>query len=255
MDGKKGLVIGIANNRSIAWSIAQKLYECNATLGFTYLNDSTKKRVEDLSKKVNVDFIEKCDVKDESQIKNVCIEFGKKYGSIDFIVHSIAYADSQELENGVLNTTKEGFLNSLEITAYSIIPFCRYSKEFFREGSSIITLSYLGADRVCVGYGLMGIAKAALQSTCRYLAEDLGPLGVRVNAISAGPLRTAAAFGLPNFKEMLAKKASMSPLRKSTTHDQVASTALFLLNDLSSGITGETIYVDAGYNIMGTWKD
>ncbi|WP_338553881.1 enoyl-ACP reductase [Paenibacillus sp. KS-LC4] len=253
LEGKRGLVTGVVNHRSIAWGIAKLFHEQGATLGFTYHRE--KKWVEKLASSIDADFVENCDVSDDEQIKRVCDLFGSRYESVDFIIHAIAYADGNELAGGVINTSRQGFLHTMNVSAYSIIPFCQYSRPYFREGSSIISLSYLGAERVCAGYNVLGIAKAALETTCKYLASDLGGEQVRVNAISAGPIRTLAAFGLPNFKEMVEKRAGQSPLKRNVTQEDVAKTALYLASDLASGTTGEIIHVDAGYNIMGTWTE
>jgi enoyl-[acyl-carrier protein] reductase I len=255
MYNRKGLVLGIANKHSIAWQIAQKLYEQGAIIGVTYFNEATEKRVRKLASNIGIEFIKPCDVQNDIHIQTVCDEFFNQYGSIDFIVHSIAYARREELENGFINTTRKGFLETMDISVYSLVAFCRSAKPYFSEDANVISLSYIGAQRVCTGYNLMGIAKAALNASCRYLAEDLGAQGIRVNIISAGPLRTSAALGLPNFKETLEKRAQMSPLRKNITQEDVANSSVFLLSNLSQGITGEVINVDSGYNIMGTWKN
>jgi enoyl-[acyl-carrier protein] reductase I len=253
MAGKKGLVTGVVNHRSIAWGIAKMLCDEGAEVGFTYRRE--KKWVDKLAKTVGAEFIYPCDVQDEEQIKAVCEAFAQQHGGIDFIIHAAAFADGEELAGGVINTSREGFLQALEISAYSVIPFARYARPYFREGASILSLSYLGSSRVCAGYNVLGVAKAALEATCRYLANDLGGDGVRVNVISAGPIRTLAAFGLPNFREMVEKRAAQSPLKRNVTQDDVAKAALYLCSDLASGTTGEVLYVDGGYNIMGTWSE
>jgi len=252
MKGKKGLVFGIANKMSISWAIAKTLSDNGAILGFNYLNENNQKKVTKLGETINVDFFEKCDVTEEEDIKRIFEKFYSMYGSIDFIVHSIAFGEMDG--KGLVATEKSNFSKTLEISVYSLITMCNHAKQFFSKDASVVTLTYLGSSRVCVGYNVMGVAKAALNSSCRYLAEDLGKEGVRVNAISAGPLRTSAAMGIPFFKEMLEKTAVMSPLKRNVTFDDVAKSALFLLSDMSSGITGEVINVDCGYNIMGTWS-
>jgi len=253
LTGKKGIITGVVNHRSIAWAIAKLFSEEGAEIGFTYANEG--KWINKLAKSIDSSFIRECDVRDEEQVKNVCEEFSKEYGQIDFLVHAIAYADGNELANGVINTSKKGFLDTLEISTYSLISLCRYAQPYFAPGASVITLSYLGAERVCAGYNVMGIAKSALESTTKYLAVDLGKDKVRVNVISAGPIKTLAAYGLPNFVEMLEKRASQSPLQCNVTHEDVAKSALYFASNLSSGTTGEVVYVDAGYNIMGTWSE
>ncbi|EFM11528.1 short-chain dehydrogenase/reductase SDR [Paenibacillus curdlanolyticus YK9] len=253
LEGKKGIVTGVVNHRSIAWEIARHLAEEGAEIGFTYRRE--RKWVEKLAGSIGADFIEPCDVQDDQQIRQVCDKFAERFGGIDFIVHAAAYADGEELQAGVINTSRDGFLRTLDVTAYSIVPFCHYARPYFRPGASVLALSYLGSNRVCAGYNVLGIAKSALETTCKYLAADLGPEQVRVNVISAGPIRTLAAFGLPNFKEMVEKRANQSPLRRNVTQEDVAKAALYLMSDLASGTTGEVMYVDAGYNIMGTWAD
>ena len=253
MAGKRGIVTGVVNHRSIAWSIAEQLAEQGAEVGFTYRRESTRRWVEKLAASVGATFVQPCDVQDEDQIRAVCDHFGAQFGGIDFIVHGTAHADSDELAAGVVNTSRAGFLHALEVSAYSIIPLCRYARPHLNPGASVVSLSYLGSTRVAAGYNVMGIAKAALESTCRYLAAELGPEGVRVNVVSAGPVRTLAAYGLPNFREMVERRAQLSPLRRDVDQSDVGRAALFLLSDLSSATTGEVLHVDAGYNVMATW--
>ncbi|MCL1702980.1 enoyl-ACP reductase [Lysinibacillus sp. Bpr_S20] len=253
LEGKKGIITGVINHRSIAWGIAKLFHEEGATIGFTYRRE--KKWIEKLANSVNSDFVRMCDVQNEEQVKSVFDEFGEKYGQIDFIIHAVAYANGEELANGVINTSRKGFLETLDISAYSLISFCKHARPYLREGSSIVALSYLGANRVCAGYNLLGIAKSALETTSKYLASELGEEQIRVNVVSAGPIRTLAAFGLPNFREMVEKRAMQSPLKKNVTQEDVAKTVLYYASNLSECTTGQVSYVDAGYNIMGTWSE
>lgn len=253
LEGKKGIITGVVNHRSIAWGIAKLFHEEGAEIGFTYRRE--RKWIDKLAKEVNSDFIYQCDVQDEAQVNDVCEEFGKKFGQIDFIIHAVAHAKGDDLSNGVINTSKEGFLEAMDVCTYSLISFCRHARPYLSKGASIISLSYLGSNRVCAGYNILGVAKSALETTSKYLANELGKDQIRVNVISAGPIRTLAAFGLPNFREMVDKRASQSPLNKNVTKEDVAKTALYYASDLSSCTTGEVSYVDAGYNIMGTWSE
>lgn len=255
MTGKAGMVIGVANQSSIAWAIAQKLAAEGANVGLTYAADNLKRRVEGLSAQIGSQIVVPCDVNDDAAVDAACARMARVHDGIDFIVHAVAYAPSQELAAGLIGTSRTGFLHTMEVSAYSLVALARGARPYFRPGASVLTLTYLGSDRVCSGYNVMGVAKAALEATCRYLAADLGPEGVRVNAISAGPIRTSAAIGLPNFQEMLAKRASQSPIRRNVTHVDVANSAVFLLSDQSAGTTGSVVWVDGGYNIMGTWAE
>lgn len=255
MTGKAGLVIGVANQQSIAWAIAEKLAGEGASVGLTYAAPNLERRVRGLSARLGAETALPCDVNDDAAIDAACARMAEAHGGIDFIVHAVAYAPGAELAAGVIGTSRRGFLDTMEVSAYSLVALARGALPYFRPGASMLTLTYIGSDRVCSGYNVMGVAKAALESICRYLATDLGRHGVRVNAISAGPIRTSAAIGLPNFQEMLAKRASQSPIRRNVTHADVANSALFLLSDQSGGTTGSVVWVDGGYNIMGTWAD
>jgi enoyl-[acyl-carrier protein] reductase I len=255
MENKVGLIIGVANQRSIAWGIAQTLRGQAAEVGFTYPNPQIQKQLGALTRDSGSTFLWPCDVRNDEQIKAACDAFGARYGRIDFLVHAVAFADSKELGAGFINTSRAAFQLTLDVSAYSLVSLCRHARPYFRPGSSVLTLSYLGSERVCVGYNLMGVAKAALEASCRYLAGDLGLQGVRVNVISAGPVRTPAALGLPNFREMLDKRASQCPLRHNVSTEDIGNSALFLLSDLSRSTTGSVVWVDAGYNIMGSWSE
>jgi enoyl-[acyl-carrier protein] reductase I len=251
MEGKKGIILGLANDKSIAWGIAQQLHQQGAVIGFSYLNEAIEKRVRPLATELGAEYIEKCNVQSDEEIKKFVEGFVKKYGKIDFVVHSLAYAEKDDLSGGFINTSRKGFQTALDISAYSLIPLCREALPYMSEGSSIICLTYLGATKVVEYYDVMGVAKAALESITRYLAYDLGVKGIRINAISAGPIKTLAASGVPRFKSMLSQFAERSALQRNVTTDDVGKTALYLLSDLASGVTGEVHFVDNGYQIMG----
>ncbi|MBF0357494.1 MAG: enoyl-ACP reductase [Magnetococcales bacterium] len=251
LDGKKGLILGLANDRSIAWGVSQACHREGAELAFTYLGEPLKKRVIPLAEQVNSTFVMPCDINDDAQIDAVFEQVKERWGGIDFIVHSIAFANKAELTGHFYNTSREGFRIALEASAYSLTAVCQRAAPLLNPGASILTLSYLGAERVIPHYNVMGVAKAALEASVRYLAVDFGPSGVRVNAISAGPIKTLAAAGIGDFKEILNWNRDNSPLRRNVTQDEVGNSALLLLSDLGSGITGEIMHVDAGYNVVG----
>lgn len=251
MEGKKGIILGLANKMSIGWGIAQQLHDQGATIGFSYVNDAIEKRMRPLAESLGSDYIEKCDVTDDAEITSFVKGFGEKYGHIDFIVHSLAFADRNDLQNGFINTSRDGFKLAMDVSAYSKIAICREALPYMSEGSTVISLTYLGATKVVENYDVMGVAKAALESITRYLAYDLGDKGIRVNTISAGPIKTLAASGVPNLKTMLRQFAAHSPLKRNVTIEDVGKTALYLLSDLSSGVTGEVHFVDAGFETVG----
>jgi enoyl-[acyl-carrier protein] reductase I len=250
--GKKFLVMGVANDRSIAWAIAKALHEAGATLAFSYQGERLESRVQKLvestmpgSTMISVDV-----TKDE-EIAAAFNQLKEEWGTMDGVVHSLAFAKSEELEGQYVDTSREGYLLAQDISAYSLVTVSRHAKDLMTNGGSIITMTYIGGERVIGNYNVMGVAKAALEHSVRYLAADLGPQGIRVNAISAGPINTLAARGVRNFTSILSHVAEKAPLRRNITQEDVAKTALFLASDLASGITGETIHVDAGYHIMG----
>ena len=251
MTGKKGIIFGVANDKSIAWGIARKLHEEGAVLAFTYLNEVFEKRVRPLAESIGSELILRCDVAKDSEIEGVYSEIEQKWGTLDFVVHSVAYAGREELRQPFHQTSREGFRNSLDISAYSLIAVTRGALPLMTSGGSIITLTYLGSVRAMPNYNVMGVAKAALESTVRYLALELGEKAIRVNAISAGPIRTLAATGISNFSEIFGIMESRSPMHRSVTQEEVGKSALYLLSDLSSGVTGDIHYVDTGYNIVG----
>ena len=252
LQGKKGLIIGVANKHSIAWAIAQSAVREGARLAFNYQNERLKGNVEELVKTIDGAKAYQCDVGNDEEIAAMMAGVEADLGKLDFLVHSVAYAPREDLMGEFINTTRQGFLTAMDVSAYSLIALARVALPLMKDGGSIIALSYLGAERVVPHYKVMGVAKAALESAVRYLANDLGPRGVRVNAISAGPIRTLAARGVPGITKGVAHHREVAPLRKATEQAEVGDTALFLLSSLGRGITGEVIYVDGGYHILGT---
>jgi enoyl-[acyl-carrier protein] reductase I len=251
MKNKRGLVMGVANERSIAWGIAKVLHEAGAELAFSYTGENLKRRVEPLAEKVNSDKIYECNVTEDASIEAMFADLEKTWGKLDFVVHAIAFSDKDELKGRFIDTTRENFKNTMDISAYSLPVVAKYAEPMLTEHASIIALSYYGAEKVVANYNVMGVAKAALEASVRYLAADMGPQGTRVNAISAGPIRTLASSAIGGFKTILATNEKIAPLRQNVTTEEVGKTALWLLSDLSSGVTGETVYVDGGANIMG----
>ncbi len=255
LSGKKILVTGIANNRSIAWGIAQQLKAAGAELGITYLPDEKgrfESKVKELTAPLNPTLFLPLNVQDQEQVKNVFDEVAIKWEKFDGLVHCLAFAGKEELIGDYSATTAEGFARALEISAYSLAPLCKYAKTLFNPGAGVVTLTYLGADRAIPNYNVMGVAKAALEASVRYLSAELGPDNqVRVNAISAGPIRTLASSAIGGILDMIHNVEEKAPLRRTVTQKEVGNTAAFLLSDLSSGISGQTIYVDAGYCING----
>jgi enoyl-[acyl-carrier protein] reductase I len=251
LSGKTAVVMGVQNQWSIAWKIASALADAGAKVAITYVDDRAKKNAEQLASTVEGMQTFVCDVNDDAQIEALRESLKAEYGSIDVLVHSIAYAPADELKNRFLETTREGFKVAHEVSVYSLIAVAREMVPIMNEGGSIMTLTYLGSDRVFPKYNVMGVAKAALESTMRYLAADLGEEGIRVNAISAGPIKTASARGIPGFSSMQGEAADRSPLGKVFGPEHVAGTAVFLASDASAGITGDVIFVDGGYHAMG----
>ncbi len=255
LSNKKILVTGIANNRSIAWGIAQQLHKAGAELGITYLPDEKgrfESKVRELTAPLNPTLFLPLNVQNNSQIESVFNEIKDKWSSLDGLVHCLAFAGKEELIGDYSATTSEGFSRALDISAYSLAPLCKYAKPLFSKGAGVVTLTYLGADRAIPNYNVMGVAKAALEASVRYLSAELGPeKQVRVNAISAGPIRTLASSAIGGILDMIHNVEEKAPLRRTVTQNEVGNTASFLLSDLSSGISGQTIYVDAGYCING----
>ncbi len=253
MLGKAGLVFGVANQRSLAWAIARCLHRAGARLAFTYQGERLKERVEGLVKDLGSDApLYECDVTRDEDVASVCRRAGEALGKIDCLVHSVAYARKEDLEGNFLDTSRDGFRTALEISAYSLIGIAREAAPFMeKEGGSIVTLTYMASQRVVPSYNVMGSAKAALEHAVRQLAYELGPKGIRVNAISAGPVNTLSARGISGFLDMLHVSRDKAALRRNIDPEEVGKAALFLLSDLGSGVTGEVLYVDAGYSIMG----
>jgi enoyl-[acyl-carrier protein] reductase I len=254
LTGKNALVTGIANNRSIAWGIAQQLHKAGANLGITYLPDEKgrqEKKVKELVEPLNPSLFVPCNVQDDGQIQATFDTIRQTWDKIDILIHCLAFAGKDELSGDFSNTSREGFTRALDISSYSLISLAAAAKPLMTEGGSIVTLTYLGGVRVIPNYNVMGIAKAALEMNVRYLAAELGPQKVRVNGISAGPIRTLASSAVGGILDMIHHVEEMAPLRRTVTQTEVGNTAAFLCSDLSSGITGQIIYVDSGYCIMG----
>jgi len=251
MQGKKGLIVGVANNRSIAYGIAKACKREGAEIILTYQNEKLKPRVEKVANELDVKNIYPLDVSKEEELKNLKEAIKRDYGKIDFLVHSVAFAPREALDGEFINTSKEAFRIAMEISVYSLIDLVRTLEPIMNDGSSILTLTYLGSERYVPHYNVMGVAKAALEASVRYLAVDLGKRGIRINALSAGPIKTLAASGIGDFSEILKYNEKNSPLRKNVSIDEVGNSAMYLLSDLSSGVSAEIHYVDSGYNIMG----
>ena len=253
MAGKKGLIMGVANSRSIAWGIAEQLYMQGAELAFTYQGEALEKRVRPLAEKAgsNQDLVIPCDVTDEDSIDNVFSILGEKWGKIDFVVHAIAYSDKEELDGEYINTSRDNFLMTMDISVYSFTAIAKRAVNIMNDGGSLLTLSYYGAEKVMPHYNVMGVAKAALEASVRYLACDAGKRGIRVNAISAGPIKTLAASGIGDFRFILKWNEYNSPMQRNVTIDEVGGAGMFLLSDLAKGITGEILHVDSGYHSVG----
>lgn len=251
MAGKKGLIMGVANDKSIAWGIARQLFEQGAEIAFTYQGEALKKRVEPLAEQVGVNLMIECDVTDKTSMEKAFAEIEKEWGKLDFLVHAIAFADKEELKGKYLGTSAGNFAQSMHISCYSFTEACRLAEPLMNEGGSIVTLSYYGAEMVIPHYNVMGIAKAALEASVKYLANDLGPRGIRVNAISAGPIRTLAASGIGDFRQIMKWNELNAPLRKNVTIEDIGKSGLYLLSDMASGVTGELLHVDAGYHTVG----
>jgi enoyl-[acyl-carrier protein] reductase I len=252
LEGKRGVVFGVANDRSIAWAIAQALHSAGAELAFTYAGEILEKRVRPLAEGIGAKIVLPCDVAKDDEIERVFQTLRQEWGGLDILVHAIAYAAKEDLSSPYLQTSRQGFHLALDVSTYSLVALTRQAAPLMegRKGS-VVTMTYVGSEKVIPNYNVMGVAKAALEASVRYLAHDLGPKGIRVNAISAGPIKTLAASGIAGFKEMLHYSSERAPLRRNVDAEEVARTALYLVSDMASAVTGEVIYVDAGYNIMG----
>lgn len=251
MQGKRGLIMGVANDKSIAWGIAEELHKAGASLAFTYQGEVLQKRVEPLAQSVGSTLVVPCDVTDQASIDAAFSAVEKEWGSIDFIVHAIAFSDKKELDGRYVDSTRENFLRTMDISVFSFTAVAQRAASLMKNGGSMLTLTYYGAEQVMPHYNVMGVAKAALECSVRYLAEDLGKDNIRVNAISAGPIKTLAASGIGDFRFILKWNELNAPMRRNVTQGEVGKSALYLLSDLGSGVTGENLHVDAGYHIVG----
>jgi enoyl-[acyl-carrier protein] reductase I len=251
MSGKRGLIMGLANDKSLAWGISKKLAEQGAELAFSYQGEALQKRVGPLASQVDSDFMIECDVADMADLDRLFETLKARWETIDFVVHAIGFSDKNELRGKYVDTSLDNFLTSMNISAYSFTAVARRAREMMRNGGSLLTLSYYGAEKVIPHYNVMGLAKAALETSVKYLAMDLGPENIRVNAISAGPIKTLAASGIGDFRYILKWNEYNSPLRRNVTIEDVGGAGLYLLSDLASGVTGEIHHVDAGYNVVG----
>ena len=251
MTGKRGLILGLANEKSIAWGIARTLHAEGAEIGITYVGDAMKKRVEPLGAEIQAPIIMECDVSNPDSISKLIKQTQNLWDKIDFLVHAIGYSDKSELRGQYINTSRDNFLKTLDISAYSFTAILQAAKDILSQNSSCLTLTYYGAEKVMPNYNVMGVAKAALEASVRYLAEDLGSHGTRVNAISAGTIKTLAASGIGDFREIMKWNETTSPLRRTVSQDEVGKSALYLLSDLGSGVTGEILHVDAGFHAIG----
>jgi len=251
MKGKRGLIMGVANDKSIAWGIAKMVHEQGAELAFTYQGDALLKRVTPLAESVGSNIVLPCDVTDMSSIDATFHELERKWGGLDFVVHAIAFSDKNELKGRYVDTTLGNFLNSMNISVYSFTAVCQRAAKLMKNGGSLLTLSYYGAEKVVPHYNVMGVAKAALEASVMYLAVDLGAENIRVNAISAGPIKTLAASGIGDFRYILKWNEFNSPLRRNTTIEDVGGAGVYLLSDLGGGTTGEILHVDSGYHVVG----
>jgi enoyl-[acyl-carrier protein] reductase I len=251
LKGKRGLIMGVANDRSIGWGIASAASAAGAELAFTYQGDSLEKRVRPLAEGIGSTLILPCDVTDEASIDNVFAEITKAWGKIDFVVHAIAYSDKDELKNQYVDTTRSNFLTTMDISVFSFTSIARRAAAIMNDGGAMLTLTYYGAERVMPHYNVMGVAKAALEASVRYLAVDLGGRNIRVNSLSAGPMKTLAASGIGDFRYILKWNEYNAPLKRNVTLDDIGGAGVYLLSDLASGVSGETHHVDCGYHIVG----
>jgi enoyl-[acyl-carrier protein] reductase I len=249
--GKRGLIMGVANDKSIAWGIAEAAHAQGAELAYTYQGEVLKKRVEPLAAKTDSHLLYECDVTSESSLDRLFEDLKKKWGQLDFVIHAIAFSNKDELKGNYMDVTLQNFLNTMHISCYSFTAVAKRASEMMNTGGSLITLTYYGAEKVMPNYNVMGVAKAALEASVKYLAVDLGPHNIRVNAISAGPIRTLAAAGIGDFRYILQWNEYNAPMRRTVTTQEVGKAGVFLISDLSSATTGQILYVDAGYNVIG----
>lgn len=251
LKGKRGLIMGVANDRSIAWGIASKAHEAGAELAFTFQGDALEKRVRPLAASINSDLVLPCDVTNDDDIDRLFSEIEQKWGKLDFIVHAIAYSDKAELKGEYFNTSRDNFSRTMDISVYSLTAITQRAQSVLNDGGSILTLTYYGAERVMPHYNVMGVAKAALEASVRYLAADLGERNIRVNSLSAGPVKTLAASGIGDFRYILKWNAYNAPLKRNVSLEDIGGAGVYLLSSLSSGVTGETHHVDCGYHVVG----
>ncbi len=251
LDGKKALIFGVANDHSIAWGIAKALHEQGAWIGFSSIEMLIDKRVRPLADSIGSTFVEPCDVQKDEDIARVFERWQREQGNIDILVHALAFARREDLDGRFVDTSREGFTLALDVSAYSMVALARAAAPLMPNGGSMMTQSYYGAEKVVANYNVMGVAKAALEASVRYLAADLGPQNIRVNSISAGPIRTLAASGIAGFKTMYGRFKDIAPMRQNISIEDVGGTAVYLASDLSRNVTGETVYVDGGFNVLG----
>ncbi len=251
LDGRKALIFGVANDHSIAWGIAQALHAEGASIGFSSVESLLERRVRPLAERLGSTFVEPCDVQDDAQIRAVFERWKAAHGQIDILIHALAFAKREDLDGAFVDTSRDGFALAMDVSAYSLVALVREARPLLHPGSTVLTLTYYGAEKVVAHYNVMGVAKAALEASVRYLAADLGPDGIRINAISAGPVRTLAAAGISGFKSLYGSFASVAPLRANITIEDVGRSAVYLASDLSSAVTGEVLYVDGGFNVLG----
>ncbi|MFC4214200.1 enoyl-ACP reductase FabI [Pseudophaeobacter arcticus] len=251
LTGKRGLIMGLANDKSIAWGIAKACADAGAELAFSFQGDALKKRVVPLAEQLGSNIVLPCDVSDEASMDALFASLEEKWGKLDFVVHAIGFSDKSELRGRYVDTSRDNFQMTMDISVYSFTAIAKRAEKMMAEGGSMLTLTYYGAEQVMPHYNVMGVAKAALEASVKYLAEDLGKDGIRVNAISAGPIKTLAASGIGDFRYIMKWNEYNSPLRRNVTTDDVGKSALYLLSDLSSGVTGENLHVDAGYHVVG----
>jgi enoyl-[acyl-carrier protein] reductase I len=251
LDGRNALVFGVANDHSIAWGIAKALHDEGASVGFSSIESLIEKRVRPLAASIGSTFVEPCDVQSDTDIERVFARWSESSDHLDILVHALAFAKREDLAGGFVDTSRDGFALAMDVSAYSMVALARAARPYLRRGSSLMTLTYYGSEKVVANYNVMGVAKAALEASVRYLAADLGPDGIRVNAISAGPIRTLAASGIAGFKRMYSAFDEVAPLRSNISIEDVGRTAVYLASDLSNAVTGEVLYVDGGFNIVG----
>lgn len=254
LEGKRGIVLGVANNKSIAWACAQTCLEQGAQLAFNYLGEAQEKRVRELVKDIPGAIVFPCDVSKDNEIQEFFNHIQTKWDNIDFVIHSVAYTEKENLKDKFMTVSRESFAATMDVSAYSLVAVSKVAAPLMKNGGSIVTMSYYGAEKVVPKYNVMGVAKAALESCAKYLALDLGEYGIRVNAVSAGPIRTLSSSAIPGIKDMLENAQKYAPLKRNVTTDDVARSTLYLLSDFSSGVTGEVLHVDCGYNTLGMFS-